>query len=178
MFYRPLELEKDALLAGCQCDAVEGARERHQIALLCQPPESRQPHLWCRTIDAAGEEQGLLGSKEYIALHYGAPPPNQGRGGGGGAQTAPATPPPPPTPEQQAARNKFAGYFNIDNGTGAIRGVYMQSNPAVATIFRDWMEPFHTIGMTTLTIADTGGTDHQSFDRVGLPGFQFIQDDV
>ena len=73
---------------------------------------------------------------------------------------------------------KVAGYFNIDNGTGAIRGVYLQGNDAVAPIFREWMEPFRSLGMSTLTIRNTGGTDHQSFDAVGLPGFQFIQDDV
>ena len=71
---------------------------------------------------------------------------------------------------------KFAGYFNVDNGTGAIRGVYLQGNEAVAPIFEAWMKPFHNLGMTTLTIRNTGGTDHQSFDAVGLPGFQFIQD--
>jgi Zn-dependent M28 family amino/carboxypeptidase len=73
---------------------------------------------------------------------------------------------------------KFAGYFNIDNGTGAIRGVYLQQNDAVAPIFREWMEPFRSIGMTALTIRNTGGTDHQSFDALGLPGFQFIQDEI
>ena len=73
---------------------------------------------------------------------------------------------------------KFAGYFNVDNGTGAIRGIYLQGNEAVAPIFEAWMKPFNNLGMTTLTIRDTGGTDHQSFDAVGLPGFQFIQDPV
>jgi len=73
---------------------------------------------------------------------------------------------------------KFAGYFNVDNGTGAIRGVYLQGNEAVAPIFEAWMKPFNNIGMNTLTIRDTGGTDHQAFDAVGLPGFQFIQDSV
>ena len=71
---------------------------------------------------------------------------------------------------------KFAGYFNVDNGTGAIRGVYLQGNEAVAPIFEAWMKPFNNLGMTTLTIRNTGGTDHLSFDAVGLPGFQFIQD--
>ncbi|HUL73446.1 MAG TPA: M28 family peptidase [Vicinamibacterales bacterium] len=120
-----------------------------------------------------GEEQGLLGSRDYVSRHFGTPAPGGGRGAGGGA---PAGPPPPPTLLPDAAR--FAGYFNIDNGTGAIRGVYLQGNDAVAPIFRDWMEPFHSIGMTTLTIANTGGTDHLSFDAIGLPGFQFIQDAV
>jgi Zn-dependent M28 family amino/carboxypeptidase len=66
----------------------------------------------------------------------------------------------------------------MDNGGGAFRGLYLQGNEAVAPIFEAWMKPFNNIGMTALTIRDTGGTDHQSFDRVGLPGFQFIQDDV
>ena len=76
------------------------------------------------------------------------------------------------------AHAKFSGYFNVDNGTGAIRGVYLQGNEAVAPIFEAWMKPFNNLGMTTLTIRDTGGTDHQAFDAVGLPGFQFIQDPV
>jgi hypothetical protein len=132
-----------------------------------------------------GEEQGLIGSRDYVAAHFGscndAP---AGRGGGRGA-----------APAQPAARGgrgrgcqsgftlkpeqaKLAGYFNIDNGTGAIRGVYLQGNEAVAPIFREWMEPFREIGMTSLTIRNTGGTDHLSFDAVGIPGFQFIQDDI
>ena len=73
---------------------------------------------------------------------------------------------------------KLAGYFNVDNGTGLIRGVYLQGNEAVAPIFQPWMEPFKNLGMTTLTIRNTGGTDHLSYDAVGLPGFQFIQDEV
>jgi len=116
-----------------------------------------------------GEEQGLLGSRDYVSRHFGTP----GAGGGRGNATQP---PAPPTLLPDAA--KFAGYFNIDNGTGAIRGVYLQGNDAVAPVFRDWMEPFRTIGMTTLTIANTGGTDHLSFDAIGLPGFQFIQDAI
>jgi Zn-dependent M28 family amino/carboxypeptidase len=74
--------------------------------------------------------------------------------------------------------DKLSVYFNIDNGTGALRGLYLQGNEAVAPIFREWMEPFRSMGMTTLTVRNTGGTDHQSFDAVGLPGFQFIQDEV
>ena len=123
-----------------------------------------------------GEEQGLLGSRDYVSRHFGTPAPGGGRGGPGGAPAGPPPPPQPPTLLPDAA--KFAGYFNIDNGTGALRGVYLQSNDAVAPIFRDWMAPFHAIGMTTLTIANTGGTDHLSFDAIGLPGFQFIQDAI
>jgi len=103
-----------------------------------------------------GEEQGLLGSKEYVKAHYADPAVMQLR------------------PDHA----KFAGYFNVDNGTGQIRGVYQQGNEAVAPIFQAWMEPFRNMGMTTLAIRNTGGTDHLSFDAVGLPGFQFIQDEV
>jgi len=131
-----------------------------------------------------GEEEGLIGSRDYVRAHFAAckdapasapgaaptGPAGPQRGGGrGGCQTGYTF-----TPEH----GKFAGYFNIDNGTGAIRGVYLQQNDAVAPIFREWMEPFRSIGMTSLTIRNTGGTDHQSFDGVGLPGFQFIQDEI
>ena len=129
-----------------------------------------------------GEEQGLIGSREYVAAHFagrGAPPPPAPgaaasapgqRGGGRGGPQGPL--------ELKPDHAKFAGYFNIDNGTGAIRGVYLQGNDAVAPIFREWIEPFRSLGMVSLTIRNTGGTDHQSFDGAGLPGFQFIQDDV
>jgi carboxypeptidase Q len=103
-----------------------------------------------------GEEEGLLGSKEYIKAHYGDPA----------------------TMQLKPEHTRFSGYFNVDNGTGAIRGVYLQGNEAVAPIFQSWMEPFRNMGMTTLTIRNTGGTDHLSYDAVGLPGFQFIQDAV
>ena len=127
-----------------------------------------------------GEEQGLNGSRDYVDAHFarrGTAPAAAaggggagGRGGGRGGAQGPL--------ELKPAHAKFSSYFNIDNGTGAIRGVYLQSNPAVAPIFRAWMEPFRDIGMTHLAPGNTGGTDHQSFDGVGLPGFQFIQDGV
>jgi hypothetical protein len=103
-----------------------------------------------------GEEQGLLGSRAYVTEHF--------------ADRA--------TMALKPAHAKIAGYFNVDNGTGAIRGVYLQGNEAVAPVFEAWMKPFQNIGMSTVTIRDTGGTDHQAFDAVGLPGFQFIQDTV
>ena len=74
------------------------------------------------------------------------------------------------------AWQKFQAYFNVDNGGGKIRGLFQQSNPEVAPIFEAWMQPFNAGGMQTLTITNTGGTDHLAFDGVGLPGFQFIQD--
>ncbi len=103
-----------------------------------------------------GEEQGLLGSRAYVNEHF--------------AERS--------TMKLKPDHEKFAAYFNIDNGTGKVRGVYLQGNEAVAPIFEKWMEPFRNLGMTTLTIRNTGGTDHLSFDAVGLPGFQFIQDEV
>jgi carboxypeptidase Q len=103
-----------------------------------------------------GEEEGLLGSAAYVKNHF------------ADRQTM----------ALKAEHAKVAAYYNVDNGTGAIRGVYLQGNEAVAPIFQGWMEPFRNLGMTTLTIRNTGGTDHQSYDAVGLPGFQFIQDPV
>ena len=103
-----------------------------------------------------GEEQGLLGSRAYVRNHFGDPD----------------------TMELKPAHARLAGYFNMDNGTGAYRGVYLQGNEAVAPIFRAWMEPFGNLGMRDLTIRNTGGTDHLAFNAVGLPGFQFIQDPV
>jgi len=104
----------------------------------------------------SGEEQGLLGSRAHVSQHY------RERGA---TETLPDY-------------DKFAGYYNYDNGTGRIRGIYLQGNEAVAPIFREWLRPFHDLDATTLTLDNTGGTDHLSFDGVGLPGFQFIQDPV
>jgi len=103
-----------------------------------------------------GEEQGLLGSRAYVTQHF------------ADRQTMQLKP----------EHALVSGYFNVDNGTGRIRGVYLQGNEAIAPIFERWMEPFRNLGMTTLTIRNTGGTDHLAFDAVGLPGFQFIQDPV
>src|SRR5205085_4205221 len=104
----------------------------------------------------SGEEQGLLGSRAYVQQQF--------------ANRA--------TMELKPAHAKLSGYFNLDNGTGAIRGVYLQGNEAVAPIFSAWMEPFKNLGMTTVSIRNTGGTDHVSFDTAGVPGFQFIQDEI
>jgi hypothetical protein len=69
-------------------------------------------------------------------------------------------------------------YFNVDNGTGKIRGVYLQGNAACAPIFKQWIAPLKDLGVSTITMRNTGGTDHLSFDAIGLPGFQFIQDEM
>lgn len=122
-------------------------------ALDLKPRRTIRIGLW------TGEEQGLIGSRAYIAEHFAA------RDSMGALKTTPAY-------------DKFSAYFNVDNGTGKIRGVYQQMNAGVGPIFDAWMEPFKADGMKTLTLSNTGGTDHQSFDGIGLPGFQFIQDPV
>jgi hypothetical protein len=103
-----------------------------------------------------GEEQGLLGSRAYVKERFADPEVMK------------------PTAEHA----KLAAYFNLDNGTGKVRGVYLQNNDMARPIFEAWLAPFKDLGATTLSIRNTGGTDHLSFDAVGLPGFQFIQDQV
>jgi carboxypeptidase Q len=101
-----------------------------------------------------GEEQGLLGSRAYVKEHFADPK---------SMNTMP-----------EYAR--LSGYFNLDNGSGKIRGVYLQGHEAMRPLFERWLAPFHDLGVSTITIRNTGGTDHLSFNAVGLPGFQFIQD--
>ena len=105
-----------------------------------------------------GEEQGLLGSKAYVRQHFAETDPR------GNAQSL--------KPDQE----KISAYYNLDNGTGKIRGVYLQGNQEVAPIFRTWLAPFKDLEASTLTLKNTGGTDHLAFHAVGIPGFQFIQD--
>jgi carboxypeptidase Q len=139
-------------------------------ALDVKPRRTIRIALW------SGEEQGLLGSKAYVAEHFGT------RGG---------TPDPaerdlpsflrrdvsgPLTVKPEHAR--LSAYFNVDNGTGKIRGIYAEKNAAVAPIFEAWLRPLNDLGATTVTLRHTGGTDHVSFDNVGLPAFQFIQDEA
>jgi Zn-dependent M28 family amino/carboxypeptidase len=120
----------------------------------------------------SGEEQALYGSRAYVSQHFASRPE--------------------PTPEEKEKpfylrkktgpltikpeHAKLSVYFNLDNGSGKIRGIYCQDNAAVVPIFRAWLEPFADLGATLATMNRTGGTDHGSFDEVGLPGFQFIQD--
>jgi len=80
--------------------------------------------------------------------------------------------------EKKAEYDKLAAYFNFDNGSGKIRGIYAQGNSAVVPIFEAWLEPIKDLGAATVTLRNTGGTDHLPFDGVGLPGFQFIQDPI
>ena len=112
-----------------------------------------------RTIRVAlwsGEEQGLYGSAAYVKQHFG-----EKKNG---------------NLVKGAGYEKLSAYYNLDNGTGKIRGVYMQGNPNVRPFFEAWLAPFADTGAKTLTLSNTGGTDHLPFDAIGLPGFQFIQD--
>jgi Zn-dependent M28 family amino/carboxypeptidase len=102
----------------------------------------------------SGEEQGLLGSRAYVTEHFAAREDMKLK------------------PEHA----RLDAYFNVDNGSGKIRGIYLQGNDAMRPIFEAWLKPFQDLGATTISIRNTGGTDHLSFDAVGLPGFQFIQD--
>ena len=131
-----------------------------------------------RTIRIAlwtGEEEGLFGSKGYVTQHFGSAK----------TSTAPdqmqlpefmrrAAGPLEVKPEQRF----ISGYFNVDNGSGKIRGIYTQGNTAIGPLFAQWIAPLKDLGVTTITNRNTGGTDHLSFDAVGIPGFQFIQDDL
>lgn len=149
-------------------------------ALKVKPRRTIRIGLW------TGEEQGLYGSHAYVSNHFGyytnltnspaaRSPKDQGIAGSSG-------------PEGRTNRTstrklictreyeKFSVYFNLDNGVGKIRGIYLQGNETARPIFRRWLEPFADLGASTITLSNTGGTDHQSFDGIGLPGFQFIQD--
>ena len=137
-------------------------------ALNLQPRRTIRVALW------SGEEEGLLGSHAYVAQHFGKVEESQDASftrlveGGGAA----------PNVTRGAEYEKLSAYFNLDNGTGKIRGVYLQGNEAVRPLFRQWLLPFRDLGAGTLSISNTGGTDHLSFDAIGLPGFQFIQDEI
>jgi len=119
-------------------------------ALNAAPKRTIRVALW------GGEEQGLLGSRGYVDKYLADPI----------------------TKERKPDFNKFAGYFNMDNGTGKYRGIYLQENDLVRPIFEEWMKPFADMGMTTISPNNTGGTDHLAFNNLGLPGFQFIQDRI
>jgi hypothetical protein len=138
-------------------------------ALEVRPRRTIRVALW------SGEEQGLLGARAYVREHF-------------------ASRPEPSDPEERTLPSylrrvtgpltlrpghaRLSAYFNVDNGTGRIRGIYTQQNPAAVPIFEAWLRPFADLGATTVSNRNTGSTDHVPFDAVGLPGFQFIQDDA
>lgn len=122
-----------------------------------QPRRTIRIGLW------SGEEQGLIGSRNYVKRTFGERLDKQQ---------------PYDSIRVKPAAEKFSVYFNMDNGTGKYRGVYLQGNENVRPVFRAWLKPFEKLGASTLTLQNTGGTDHLSFDAIGLPGFQFIQDPI
>jgi len=131
-----------------------------------------KPRRTIRIVLWAGEEEGLLGSRAYVKEHFGYPiePKND--------PTPPYMRTAPLPLMLKPAQAKVSAYFNLDNGTGKIRGIYAQGNAAAVPIFAQWGEPFRDLGFSTVTMRDTGSTDHVSFDAIGIPGFQFIQDSV
>jgi len=133
--------------AGCAV-MLEAVRILKTLGL--QPRRTIRIALW------SGEEEGLLGSRNYVRNHF--------------TDTT--------TRRYNAEGDKLSVYFNLDNGSGKIRGVYTQGNEAVKPVFSAWLQPFSDLGATTITARNTGGTDHLSFDGIGLPGFQFIQDPI
>ncbi|MGC2449206.1 MAG: M20/M25/M40 family metallo-hydrolase [Candidatus Sulfotelmatobacter sp.] len=136
-------------------------------ALKVQPRRTIRIGLW------TGEEQGEFGSYGYVRQHFGYVPlseaPDQLK-----LPDFLRKPAGPVVIKPEQA--KISAYFNLDNGTGKIRGVYLQQNSAIAPIFEQWIAPLGDLGVSTITMRDTGGTDHEAFDSVGIPGFQFIQD--
>jgi len=115
-----------------------------------------QPRRTIRIVLWSGEEQGLFGSRNYVKTHFADPAKME------------------LTPEH----GKISAYYNLDNGTGKIRGVYAQGNKMAKDVFLAWLDPFKEMGANTVTLDNTGSTDHVSFDAVGIPGFQFIQDQI
>lgn len=112
-----------------------------------------------RTIRIAlwsGEEQGLFGSTGYVRKYFGDPA----------------------TLKLLSAQSNVSSYFNLDNGTGKIRGIYAQNNEKVQPVFQQWITPLKDLGVTTISLKNTGATDHLAFDAIGIPGFQFIQDPI
>jgi carboxypeptidase Q len=175
------DLAEQVVMAGGHLDSWHGATGATDNAAACavameaarilkavgvEPRRTIRIALW------SGEEQGLLGSRGYVEEHFAAyPEPDEEQ------KKLPRflrKPSGPLTVHPQHAN--LSAYFNLDNGAGKIRGVWTQQNAAVVPIFEAWLTPFHDLGADTVTMRNTSSTDHVSFDSVGLPGFQFIQD--
>ena len=157
------QLKDEVVMLGGHLDSWHGATGATDNAAGCavmmetvrlikslnlQPRRTIRIALW------SGEEQGLHGSRNYVKNHLADPADMVLK------------------PEH----GKISAYYNLDNGSGRIRGIYLQGNEGVRKIFENWLQPFNEMGASTVTINNTGGTDHLAFDAVGIPGFQFIQD--
>jgi hypothetical protein len=156
----------NAVGAACAMEAV-----RILKALELHPRRTIRVALW------TGEEEGMLGSTAYVKQHFGSLPDDPATQ----PATQPVTQPTKPNLDKllkKAEYSRLSVYFNLDNGTGKIRGIYAQSNPLAVPYFRSWLQPFADLDASTVSLANTGSTDHISFDRIGLPGFQFIQDPI
>ncbi|RYG65901.1 M20/M25/M40 family metallo-hydrolase [bacterium] len=142
---------------GCNVAVVmEAARIIQSLGI--QPRRTIRVALW------TGEENGLFGSTNYVKAHFG--------------EMTPGKPGEKATLAAKPEYEKLSAYYNVDNGSGKIRGIYAQGNTAAAPYFSEWLKPFASLGAGTMTLQNTGSTDHIPFDRIGLPGFQFIQDDL
>ncbi len=158
-------LKDEVVMLGGHLDSWQGATGATDNAAGCavmievvrilkttglQPKRTIRIALW------SGEEQGLHGSRNYVKNHFADPVDMV----------------------LKPDHAKVSAYYNLDNGTGKIRGIYLQGNAAAGPLFSKWLEPFYDLDAKTVTIDNTGGTDHQAFDAVGIPGFQFIQDAI
>jgi carboxypeptidase Q len=159
------KLKDEVVMLGGHLDSWQGATGATDNAAGCSvmmeavrllKAMNFKPRRTIRIALWSGEEQGLFGSRNYVKNHLGDPATMK------------------LTPDQQ----NISAYYNLDNGTGKIRGIYLQGNEAVRPLFTSWLQPFNDDGASTVTINNTGGTDHLSFDAVGIPGFQFIQDPI
>jgi hypothetical protein len=147
--------------------AIEAVRILNALGL--KPRRTIRVGLW------SGEEEGLLGSKAYVTQHFGV---RERLLTAGMTQETPEYLRPLGKLTLKPEQAKVAAYFNLDNGTGKIRGIYTQENAAVRPMFEKWFEPFSDLGATSVTMRNTSGTDHLSFDSVDIPAFQFIQDPI
>jgi hypothetical protein len=159
------KLKDEVVMIGGHLDSWHGATGATDNAAGCSvmmeairilKATNFQPRRTIRIVLWGGEEQGLFGSRNYVKMHLADPA----------------------TMQLQPAHQKISAYYNLDNGTGKIRGVYLQGNEKARPVFTQWLAPFKEVGASTITISNTGGTDHLSFDAVGIPGFQFIQDEI
>ncbi|MDB5205923.1 MAG: family metallo-hydrolase [Flavisolibacter sp.] len=159
------KLKDEVVMIGGHLDSWHGATGATDNAAGCSvmmeamrllKASNFQPRRTIRIALWGGEEQGLHGSRNYVKMHVADPA----------------------TMQLQPAQSKITAYYNLDNGTGKIRGVYLQGNEKAKPVFTKWLESFKDLGASTVTISNTGGTDHLSFDAVGVPGFQFIQDEI
>jgi hypothetical protein len=159
------KLKNEVVMLGGHLDSWHGATGATDNAAGCAvmmeairllKAANFQPRRTIRIALWGGEEQGLYGSRNYVKKYVADPA----------------------TMELKPQHERITAYYNLDNGTGKIRGVYLQGNQAIGPIFAKWLEPFKELGASTVTVSNTGGTDHLAFDAVGVPGFQFIQDEI